>query len=51
LLLAKAATEKQQKFVGNQTAVKVFLLAHNAFEKDSQNLLANKYCNNKGTYG
>jgi catechol 2,3-dioxygenase-like lactoylglutathione lyase family enzyme len=42
LLLAKAANEEQQRFVGNQTGGRVFLFLHtNNFEKDYENLLAN----------
>jgi catechol 2,3-dioxygenase-like lactoylglutathione lyase family enzyme len=42
LLLAKAANEEQQRFVGNQTGGRVFLFLHtNDFEKDYENLLAN----------
>ncbi len=42
LLLAKAANEEQQKFVGNQTGGRVFLFLHtDDFERDYQNLLAN----------
>jgi catechol 2,3-dioxygenase-like lactoylglutathione lyase family enzyme len=42
VLLAKAANEEQQKFVGNQTGGRVFLFLHtDDFEKDYQNLLAN----------
>jgi uncharacterized glyoxalase superfamily protein PhnB len=42
LLLAKAANEAQQKYVGNQTGGRVFLFLHtDNFERDYQNLLAN----------
>jgi uncharacterized glyoxalase superfamily protein PhnB len=42
LLLAKAANEEQQKFVGNQTGGRVFLFLHtDDFDSDYQNLLAN----------
>jgi catechol 2,3-dioxygenase-like lactoylglutathione lyase family enzyme len=42
LLLAKAANEEQQKFVGNQTGGRVFLFLYtDDFESDYQNLLAN----------
>lgn len=42
LLLAKAANEEQQKYVGNQTGGRVFLFLHtDDFESDYQNLLAN----------
>jgi catechol 2,3-dioxygenase-like lactoylglutathione lyase family enzyme len=42
LLLAKAANEEQQKFVGNQTGGRVFLFLHtDDFERDYKNLLAN----------
>jgi catechol 2,3-dioxygenase-like lactoylglutathione lyase family enzyme len=42
LLLAKAANDEQQKFVGNQTGGRVFLFLHTYdFDGDYQNLLAN----------
>ncbi len=42
LLLAKAANDEQQKFVGNQTGGRVFLFLHtDDFDTDYQNLLAN----------
>jgi catechol 2,3-dioxygenase-like lactoylglutathione lyase family enzyme len=42
LLLAKAANEEQQKFVGNQTGGRVFLFLHtDDFDSDYKNLLAN----------
>jgi uncharacterized glyoxalase superfamily protein PhnB len=40
LLLAKAATEEQQKMVGNQTGGRVFLFLHtDNFQRDYQNLI------------
>jgi hypothetical protein len=43
LLLAKAATEEQQKFVGNQTGGRVFLFMYtDDFWRDYQNLVSKK---------
>lgn len=43
LLLAKAATDEQKKFVGNQSGGRVFLFLHtDNFDRDYQNLLENK---------
>lgn len=43
LLLAKAANEKQQKFVGNQTGGRVFLFMYtDDFWRDYQNLIDKK---------
>jgi len=40
LLLAKAATEEQMKFVGNQAGGRVFLFLHtDNFKRDYQNLI------------
>lgn len=42
LLLAQAATEEQQKSIGNQTGGRVFLFMHtDNLERDYQNLLLN----------
>ena len=42
LLLAKAASEEQKKFVGNQSGGRVFLFLHtDNFQRDYQNLLDN----------
>jgi catechol 2,3-dioxygenase-like lactoylglutathione lyase family enzyme len=42
LLLAKAASEEQKKYIGNQTGGRVFLFLHtDNFESDYQNLLDN----------
>ena len=43
LLLAKAASEEQKKFVGNQTGGRVFLFLYtDNFSRDYQNLLDHK---------
>jgi len=43
LLLAKAATDEQKRFVGNQSGGRVFLFLHtDDFKRDYQNLLDNK---------
>lgn len=43
LLLAKAANEEQQKFVGNQTGGRVFLFMYtDDFWRDYQNLVSKK---------
>ena len=43
LLLAKAATEEQQRMVGNQTGGRVFLFLYtDNFQRDYQNLIDQK---------
>jgi catechol 2,3-dioxygenase-like lactoylglutathione lyase family enzyme len=43
LLLAKAATAEQKKFVGNQSGGRVFLFLHtDSFKRDYQNLVDQK---------
>ena len=42
VLLAKAATQEQKSYIGNQTGGRVFLFLHtDDFERDYQNLLQN----------